>query len=122
MKSKEELSMKFRKINLEENVEYDAKVVSWGIDDDKRFVRIFVEIEGLDNIQFLKCIRYSEFAPSALSNFCEMFDIINKNGDVDFDKLIDVDIVVTMNQGRDGNFYVADIYPENYEENEDEQE
>lgn len=114
--------MKFRKINLEENVEYDAHIVSWSIDDDKRFVRIFVEIEGLDNIQFLKCIRYSEFAPSVLSNFCEMFDIINKNGDVDFDKLIDVDIVVTMNQGRDGNFYVSDIYHENYEENEDEQE
>ena len=103
--------MKFRKINLEENIEYDAKIVSWSIDNDKRFFRVFAEIAGLDGSTFMKCIRYAEFAPSTLSNFCEMFEIVERNGDVDFDELLDAAVVVTLSKGRDGNFYISDIYP-----------
>ena len=46
--------MKFRKINLEENIEYDAKIVSWSIDDDKRFFRVFAEIAGFLHILLME--------------------------------------------------------------------
>lgn len=114
--------VRFKKINLEEDVQYTATIVSWSVDDDKRFFRLLVEIAGIDGMQFMKCIRYSEYSPSALSIFCENFDIIERKGYVDFDRLLDLDVVVTLNRGKDGNFYISEIYPKIYEEEDDVQD
>lgn len=103
--------MKFKKINLEEHVSYEGRIVKYAIDENKYFFRIFVEIEGIEGISFLKCIRYAEYMPSVLSEFCEEFGILDNRGNVNFDELIEMQVIVSLNLGKDGNFYIADIEP-----------
>ena len=108
--------MRFKKINIEENVLYGGKITSWSVDESKRFFRAFVEIEGIDGIQFVKCIRYAEYTPSLLGDFCETFGIMDSKGNVDFDELIDEPVLVSLTLARDGNYYISDILPEGDEE------
>ena len=74
--------MRFKKLNIEEGVEYSGKITSWNIDDTSTYFRVFVEPSDVTGVTFVKCIRYAEYAPSLMSDFCEklkkfLFDKIN---------------------------------------------
>lgn len=103
--------MRFRRVKIKEGVTYIGKINSWRIDADKRFFRIFVSLDDIEESEFMHCIPYSEVIPSRLADFCEKFCILDANGNVEFDELIEACVEVKLNIGRDSNFYVGEIYP-----------
>ena len=118
--NKEDYAMKFKKMNIEEGAMYGGVITSYAIDEDKRFFRVFVEAEDVKGVIFMKCIRYAEYTPSLLSDFCENMGIMDAKGNVDFNELIQMPVLISLTQGRDGNYYISDILPEGDEENGEE--
>ena len=101
--------MKFKKIKIEEDACYLGKITAYTITEDKRFLRIWVVLDVLPNIKFLKSVRYCEIIPSPMANLCEMLGIVDEDNNVFFDELVDKEVIVNFNLGKDGNYYINEM-------------
>lgn len=101
--------MKLKRINIEEDSCYYGKIVDYAVSDDKRYLRIWVEIDDFPGIKFLKSVRYSEYMPSPMATLLEALGVLESNGKVDFDSLNDREVVVNFNMSNDGSYYVNEM-------------
>lgn len=112
--------MKLKRINIEEDSCYYGKIVDYAVADDKRFFRIWVEIDDFPGIKFLKSVRYSEYIPSQMATLLEALGVLESNGRVDFDSLNGKEVIVNFNMGNDGSYYINEM--ELYEGDDDDVE
>lgn len=101
--------MKLKKINIDENICYYGKIVDYAVSDDKRYLRIWAEIDDFPGIKFLKSVRYSEYMPSPMATLLEALGVLESNGKVDFNSLNNMEVVVNFNMGNDGSYYINEM-------------
>lgn len=103
------MQLKFRKLKLRENQEYDGVVRNVVVNEEKGKVRIFIEIEGIKEQTFMKSIPLELTEGSMLWNFFNNNELLDRKGNVETDNLIDKDCVVTLSRGNDSNWYVDQL-------------
>ncbi len=101
--------MKLKRINIDEESCYYGNIVDYAVSDDKRYLRIWVEIDDFPGIKFLKSVRYSEYMPSPMATLLEALGVLESNGKVDFNSLNNMEVVVNFNMGNDGSYYINEM-------------
>lgn len=103
------MNLSFKKLKLNENQEYEAVVRDVEVNKKKRKMRIFVELDEVKNQTFMKSIPLELTEGSMLWRFFDNNELLDKNGNVETDNLIDKDCVVTLSRGNDSNWYVDQL-------------
>lgn len=102
--------IKFKKPHIALNQEYYGVIQRVEINKERGNFRIFVEIEEQPNETYLKSIRYSENIQGELARFLDELQVMNRRNEVNCDQLVGQEVVVTFNKGRDGNFYINEMW------------
>lgn len=79
----------------------------------------FVELDDEPNILYLNSQQISMRVGSPFHHFCDGMKLIEENGELDFDILIDVSVIVKFKKGRDGNMYISMLDKVESDENEE---
>ena len=119
-KTKRIISLK--KVAFKPEKFYSGVIKEVEIDDIRQRLRIFVELDKLPNEFFMKSLPYSESSYSMMGRFFEEMGAIDENGEVDIDDLEGSAVEVTLNEGKDSNWYVNEMHLiEEFEEYDDEE-
>ncbi|RGF87724.1 hypothetical protein DXA12_15110 [Ruminococcus sp. AM57-5] len=114
--------LKFKKVAFKTEKFYPGIIREVEIDDIRQRLRIFVELEKLPEELFMKSLPYSESSYSIMGRFFEEMGAIDENGEVDIDDLEGSAVEVTLNEGKDSNWYVNEMHLiEEFEEYDDEE-
>ena len=114
--------LKFKKVAFKTEKFYPGIIREVEIDDIRQRFRIFVELEKLPEELFMKSLPYSESSYSIMGRFFEEMGAIDENGEVDIDDLEGSAVEVTLNEGKDSNWYVNEMHLiEEFEEYDDEE-
>lgn len=103
------MELKFRKLKLRENQEYEGVVRDVVVNKKKGTMWIFVELDEIKNQTFMKSFPLALTEGSLLWNFLIDNELLDRKGNMETDDLIGRDCVVTMSQGKDSNWYVDQL-------------
>lgn len=114
--------IKFKKVAFKPEKFYPGIIKKVELDDIRGKVRIFTELDKLPDELFMKSLPYSESSYSMMGRFFEEMGAIDENGEVDIDDLEGSAVEVTLNEGKDSNWYVNEMHLiEEFEEYDDEE-
>ncbi|WP_418620935.1 hypothetical protein [Sellimonas intestinalis] len=102
--------IKFKDLNFRSDKEYSAVIQKIEINRERGKLYIFVELEDEPGITYLKSITYSEHLQGALAKFFDGLQVMNRRNEVDTEELEGKEVIVTFNKGRDGNYYVKEMW------------
>ena len=102
--------LKFDKIEIQSGVEYTGVVEEIHLSDDGRRIRIYVSVDEFEGEIFVKSLKFSKNRNSQIGRFFSDLGLMDSEGCVDLDELIGEEVLVTLSQGADGNWYVDEIW------------
>lgn len=103
------MELKFRKLKLRENQEYEAVVRDVVVNKKKGTLLLFVKLDAVQNQTFMKSFPLALTEGSMLWKFLIENELLDCKGNMETDDLVGRECVVTMNQGKDSNWYVNRI-------------
>lgn len=104
------MQLKFYKLKLHENQEYDGVVRDVRVNEKKGTMWIFVELDEVKNQNFMKSFPLVLTEGSILWNFLNENELLDRKGKLDTDLLIDREVVVTLSKGKDSNWYIDEMH------------
>lgn len=102
--------IKFKAVKLSQNKTYYGTIKQVEIDDEAGRVRIFTELEKIPHEYYMKSVRYSEQKDSPLWTLFDDLGVLDENDEFDEKWLIGLEVAVSLSKGRDGNWYVNEMY------------
>lgn len=110
--------IKFKEPSIKLGQEYSAVIQRIEVRKDWGRLHIFVELEDQPGITYLKSIRYSESVQGELARFFDDLQVMNRKNEVNTEHLEGREVIVTFNKGKDGNYYVKEMWLVDDEEDE----
>lgn len=104
------MQLKFYKLKLHENQEYDGVVRDVRVNEKKGTMWIFVELDEVKNQTFMKSFPLVLTEGSLLWCFLTENELLDRKGKLDTDLLIDREVVVTLSKGKDSNWYIDEMH------------
>ena len=102
--------VEFKKMKLRSNQEYDGVVRDVRVNEKKVTMWIFVELDEVKNQNFMKSFPLVLTEGSILWDFLNENELLDRNGKLDTDLLIDREVVVTLSKGKDSNWYIDEMH------------
>lgn len=110
--------LQFIEIQIKSGVEYTGVVEEIHLSDDGHRIRIFVSVDEFEGENFVKSLKFSKNRSSQAGRFFSDLGLMDSKGCVDLDELIGEEVLVTLSQGADGNWYVDKIWLTESEEDD----
>ena len=93
---------------VKEDTLYEGVLKKYTIKDD-RFI-IFVELNDEPEELYISSLKISKSPYRPFYKFCVGMDLLDEDGEPDFDRLIDVPVVVMFKPGWDGTMFISMLY------------
>ena len=100
------------KKKLQENKLYEGYIVQVEEDDSDGIVRIYVELDGFEDEWFYTSLQMEEAEKvnSRFNQFFETMGVFDVMDNFELKELENVEVLATLQQGRNGYFYVKQLY------------
>lgn len=100
------------KKNLQEKKLYEGYIVKVEEDDSDGIVRIYVELDGFEDEWFYTSLQMEEAEKvnSRFNQFFETMGVFDVMDNFELKELENVEVLATLQQGRNGYFYVKQLY------------
>ena len=100
------------KKNLQEKKIYEGYIVKVEEDDSDGIVRIYVELDGFEDEWFYTSLQMEEAEKvnSRFNQFFETMGVFDVMDNFELKELENVEVLATLQQGRNGYFYVKQLY------------
>ena len=115
------MQVQFYNPKIKSNKKYHGEIQRYTIDKDRKIFRLYVILDEVPEIEYMKRFDYDFNVNSELGEFCNDMYVMSEDGLVDFDELEGLKVVVKLRKGTNGKLYVNEIWldEEYYNKQED---
>lgn len=106
---------------LKESELYEGYITKVEEDDSDGIVRIYVELDGFEEEWFYTSLQMEEAGKvnSRFNQFFELMGVFEVMDSFELNELENVEVLATLQQGRNGYFYVKQLYLKDSEDEND---
>ena len=104
------MKVKFVIPKLKSGKEYKGQIRRYTVDEERKIFRIFVVLDKVPELEYMKKFDYDLNARSELGEFCDNMLVLSEDGLVDFDELEGLPVIVKLKKGTTGKLYINEIW------------